>query len=498
MRLRVRLRQLGTAASVGLLTACGYISLPGGLIVNTPAFSADPLPQNELQRRITLPPGFTITTYADALGSARMLLFTERGDLLVSAPRQGTVWLIPRQPDGRAGAKRVLLDKLQRPHGLAYADGWLYVAEATAILRVRFDPATGRVSGEPQRFITGLPGGGNHWTRTVHVGPDGKLYVTVGSTCNACIEDDERRAAMLRFSADGSNPEIYATGLRNAVDFAWQPGTGDIYATDNGRDLLGDDFPPCELDRVVQNGFYGWPFANGNRVPDPSLGAGHEREIAASIPPAHGFGAHTAPLGIAFYEPPPGAAAPFPKRYDGAAFVALHGSWNRSKKSGYQVVALHFGADRTIKEEPFATGFMIDEKVSGRPVDVAVGPDGALYVSDDFSSAVYRIAYGEAATPGAAPAAATVRDPLAGLGADEIAAATQRGKALWDANDCASCHIVERAVPSAYRPLQALGSKYTVDMLVAFLVTPQPPMPAYPLSDAERRDLAVYLLKTYP
>src|SRR6185295_749832 len=216
---------------------------------------------------------------------------------------------------------------------------------------------------------------------------------------------------------DGSGEEIYASGLRNAVGFDWQPGTGDLYGTDNGRDLLGDDFPPCELNRIVPMGFYGWPFANGNRVPDPNYGAGHEAQIAASIPPVHGFGAHTAPLGITFYVAPAGnAPAAFPPAYAGAAFVAQHGSWNRSKKSGYQVVALHFQADGTITEEPFATGFMSDEKVSGRPVDVAVGPDGALYVSDDFSGAIYRIAYGAAAASAAMPTAhAPERDPLAGL-----------------------------------------------------------------------------------
>lgn len=501
-RLRARLMALGTAATVGLLVACGYIALPGGLIVNTPAFSADPLPQTELQRHVTLPPGFTINAYAEGLGNARMLLFTDAGDLLVSAPRQGKVWLVQRSADGgaTAAAQRVLLDNLKQPHGLAYREGWLYVAEGDAVLRIRFDPAAGSVSGAPERIIRGLPTGGNHWTRTVHVGPDGKLYVTIGSTCNVCIEGDKRRAAMLRYNIDGSGEELYASGLRNAVDFDWQPGTGVLYATDNGRDLLGDDFPPCELNRVVQGGFYGWPFANGNRVPDPNYGAGHEAEIAESIPPAHGFGAHTAPLGITFYEPPGGTApAAFPAPYRGAAFVAQHGSWNRSKKSGYQVVALHFQPDGTIREEPFATGFMIDEEVTGRPVDVAVGPDGALYVSDDFTGSVYRIAYGQAPPQGAPSGARpTDRNPLAGLSREAIQAASTRGAALWQASGCAACHDASQAAPNAYRPLDALSNKYSLDSLTQFLQTPPPPMPAYPFSDTERRDLAVYLMTAHP
>ena len=364
--------------AIGYLIACGYLALPGGWTVNFPGFTGDPLPAGALQRHLSVPPGFFINVYAGGIENARLLLFTDAGDLLVSAPRQGKVFLLSADAngDGVADGQRVLLDHLYQPHGLAYRDGWLYVAETTAVLRIRFDPATGTVHGDPERLIRDLPDGGTHWTRTIHIGPDGKLYVSIGSSCNVCVGDGTRRAAILRFNLDGSGEERYATGLRNAVDFAWQPGTGDLYATDNGRDLLGDDFPPDELDRIVPGGFYGWPFANGDRVPDPDYGKGHEREIAASIRPAYDFPAHVATLGITFYEPPGGPApATFPERYRGAAFVAQHGSWNRSKKIGYRVVALHFDAGGTITEEPFATGFMIDEKVYGRPVGAAVGPD---------------------------------------------------------------------------------------------------------------------------
>ena len=501
-RLRVELVVLLVVATVAVLKACGYVALPGGWTVNAPVFSAEALHAPELRQRISLPPGFAINRYAGVAG-ARFMLFTAAGDLLVSAPRAGKVFLVERDADGdgTGGRVRVLLEGLYQPHGLAYRDGWLYIAETTGVLRVHFDPATATVSDAPEHIISGLPDGGNHWTRTVHIGPDGKLYVSIGSSCNVCIEDDQRRATIMRFNPDGSGGETYATGLRNAVDFDWQPGTGALYATDNGRDLLGDDFPPCELNRIVQGGFYGWPFANGDRVPDPDEGAGHAAEIAASIPPAHGFAAHVAPLGITFYEPPPGPApAAFPPAYRGVAFVAQHGSWNRSKKSGYQVVVLRFRADGTISEEPFATGFMIDEQVSGRPVDVAVGPDGALYVSDDFTGSIYRIAYGEAAPAVAASAPRpTVRNPLAGLDRPAIAAATARGETLWNANGCASCHVAAEApAPNAYRPLAGLSTKYDIDSLVAVLRTPPPPMPEFPLNDDQRRDLAVYLLTAHP
>jgi len=362
---------------------------PYGLAVNGPPSSGAAMSDATLHSRIQLPPGFSIATYTADLPSARLLRFTSTGDLLVSATGEGKVMLVGRDADGdgRADSVRVLLDHLNMPHGLALHDGRLYVAEQHAVFRVRFDDAKGSITGTPEYIIRGLPTGG-HWSRTIAFGPDGWLYLSIGSSCNVCLGDDRHRAAITRYHADGSGEEIYATGLRNAVEFAWQPGTGALYANDNGRDFLGDDFPPDELNRIVEGGFYGWPFANGDRIPDPDFGTGKDDIIAKSIPPAHHFGAHVAPLGITFY-----TAAVFPERYRGAAFVAQHGSWNRSRKSGYRIVALFFDAQGAIREEDLATGFESNEQVYGRPVDVAVGPDGALYVSDDFTDAIYRIGY---------------------------------------------------------------------------------------------------------
>ena len=385
----------------GLLIALTYGArlwfFPYGIGFSTPPASGEALSDEALRRRIHLPPGFAINVFAGGITTPRLLRFTETGDLLASSPSDGAVVLLERDTDGdgRADGRRVLLDKLNMPHGMVLHDGWLYVAETDAVLRVRFDPATRQIAGTPERIIRGLPTSG-HWTKTIGIGPDGWLYLSMGSSANVCIEQDSRRAAITRYHLDGSGEQRYATGLRNAVGFAWQPGTGALYATDNGRDWLGDDFPPCELNRVVEGGFYGWPFANGDRVPDPDFGKGKDEVIATSIPPAHAFSAHVAPLGITFYTGPS-----FPERYRGAAFVAQHGSWNRSKKSGYKVVALFFAADGTIREEDFASGFELDNNVIGRPVDVAVGPDGSLYVSDDFSGSIYRISYG-ATYPGTA------------------------------------------------------------------------------------------------
>ena len=343
-------------------------------------------PEDWFGQRIRVPEGFRIGLFAADLRGVRFLSPLPGGALLASTPRSGVVWKLEpdRDGDGRSDGRRPLLEGLPRPHGLDVHDGWLYVALSDGVGRVPIGP-DGELRGPFRQIVAGLPEGGNHWTRSVGIGPDGWMYVSVGSSCNVCFEADERRAAMLRFRPDGSEGEIYATGLRNSVGFDWQPGTGALFATDNGRDLLGDDFPPCELNRLVRGGFYGWPIANGDRVPDPDLGAGHEGRADASLPPDHAFAAHNAPLGIRFLTHPDQ-----PAPYRGAALVALHGSWNRSRKDGYKVVSLHWGP-AGIEERDFAVGFLEDEDVIGRPVDVAEGPDGTLFISDDYAGAVYRV-----------------------------------------------------------------------------------------------------------
>lgn len=490
-------RSLLVGVSMSLLVgvaACNHISLPGGYTVNFPMGGGDAIPEGEMGR-LRVPPGFTVTAFASGMPNARMLRFTSSGDLLVSAPREGKVFLLERDEngDGRADGKRVLLEDLDLPHGLALHDGWLYVAETGAVRRVRFDADARETTGPLEVIVDDLPPGGRHWTRTIGVGPDEKLYVSVGSSCNACIEDDLRRAAITRYDLDGGKEQIFATGLRNAVGFAWQPDTGDLWATDNNRDLLGDDFPPGELDEIVEGGFYGWPFANGDRVPDPDFLEGYDQEIAASIPPGHDFAAHTAPLGITFYD-----GDVFPERYRGAALVALHGSWNRSRKIGYEVVAVLFDDGALLREESLLAGFLHEDDVIGRPVDVAVGPDGAAYVSDDYTGQVYRVAYGEelrAPVLASAPATAD-GDPLADVGAAELARARKSGAALWADADCGTCHGSDRT--EGQRPLSKLPSRYSVDSLMRFLAAPQPPMPLYPFDEDQRRLLAIYLLDRFP
>jgi glucose/arabinose dehydrogenase len=491
--------------SVAVVVAAGFFAcqlLPERLAVNAPitnslfGWSGEPPAADTIGARIRAADGYAVSLYAE-VPKARFLRPTPSGDLLVSVPREGAVVRLVRDEDGNGlpDGQETLLSGLDKPHGIDLHDGWLYVGEGSAVARIRFDAASGRTAGELERIVTGLPAGGNHWTRTVRIGPDGHLYVTVGSSCNVCLEEDERRAAMLRFALDGSAAQVFARGLRNAVGFDWQPGSGDLYATDNGRDLLGDDEPPCELNRVVQGGDYGWPVANGNRRLDPDFGAGNEARATASLPPAHPFGAHNAPLGIVFLR-----SERQPEAYRGRALVALHGSWNRTRKDGYKVVSLAWADDGSIREEDFLTGFLSDEDVIGRPVDVAEAADGTIFVSDDYAGAIYRVA--ASAAGAAARTAATVRarpgDPLAALGSEERDAADARGERHWSELGCAGCHVPEQADPGVVPvALRELGQRYDVEALTAFLSTPTPPMPAVALDGTARRDLAIHLLRRF-
>ena len=347
----------------------------------------DPPSTTTVAERLAAPAGMNVQVYSADVPLARVMLFTPDGDLIVSRTRAGVVSLLDRDrnADGIADGHRVLFENLDGPHGLALHDGWLYVAERTSISRVRFDSATGTPSGAFERILTGLTTDGFHQTKTIGVGPDGWLYLAHGSSCNACVEKDPRRATMMRLHPDGSGAEIYATGLRNSVGFDWAPWDGALYATDNGRDLLGDDFPPDELNRIEQGRFYGWPYVNGFGVADPDLGADYAGDPVPTHP-VHGFSPHNAPLGIHFVR-----AANLPAGYERTALVALHGSWNRSAPDGYKVVALRWRDDGTIEESNFLTGFLNEDGIIGRPAFVTEGPDGAIYVSDDYAGVVYRV-----------------------------------------------------------------------------------------------------------
>ena len=342
-----------------------------------------------VQREYSVPEGFEVSLYAEDVPRARFLHFSSAGDLLVSRPHAGDIVLLRRDADGdgRHDGMTSLLENLRRPLGLEVVGEWLYIAESNQIVRVRFNAADGAVIGPPEPLVEGLTDNGNHWSKTLRFGPDGLLYLSQGSTCNVCEEEDSRRGTMMRFQADGSDAEVFATGLRNSAGFDWAPWDGQLYATENGRDLLGDDFPPCELNLLEQGAFYGWPYFNGANVPDPDMGPDPRVGGPPARPPVHAFAAHNAPLGMRFLD-----TEGWPRAFERSAVVALHGSWNRSQPDGYKVVSLHF-RDGGIEERDFLWGFNRNGGIGGRPVDVAQGPDGAVYVSDDYAGAIYRVSY---------------------------------------------------------------------------------------------------------
>lgn len=338
--------------------------------------------------------GFQTSLFADNIPQARILKITPTGDLLVSSPSKGTVFLLQdNDGDGHAEVSTALISNLNRPHGIdLYNDGkhdWLYIAETDAVGRIDVDWESGKVFGEYHKLINDLPSGKGHWTRSIRFGSDGWLYLSIGSSCNVCAEKDPRRATIMRFQPDGSQGHIYASGLRNSVGFDWAPWDNNLYATDNGRDLLGDDFPPCELNLIEPDGFYGWPYINGFGILDPDFGQGKDTLLDQSLSPSFGFRAHNAPLGIHFLRHPNR-----PAHYKKSALVALHGSWNRSTPDGYKVISLHWGEDGTITSKDFLSRFLRNDKqIIGRPVDIEEGPDGSIYISDDYAGVIYRVTY---------------------------------------------------------------------------------------------------------
>ncbi len=345
---------------------------------------------------LVAPPGFKVTLFASGLTNPRMIAIGPDGEAYVSEMGAGRVTRLPdRNHDGRADGSEVIAADLNEPHGLAFLGRRLYIAENQRVIRVTIPPGGG--AGESLSVvIPDLPFGGGHFTRTLAIDPGAQhLFLSIGSSCNVCIEDDPRRASVMRFAVDGSQGEIFAHGLRNAVGLAFRPGTDELWATENGRDNLGDDLPPEEIVNILQEGGdYGWPTCYGDRVPDPTVG-GTADHCASTIPPALTDTAHVAPLGCAFY-----TGNAFPSEYDGEFFVCCHGSWNRSVPAGYKVLRVHVEGGMPVRAETFLGGFRRAGVVHGRPVGVCTAADGSLLVTDDLAGFVYRVAYEGGSPPG--------------------------------------------------------------------------------------------------
>ncbi len=337
---------------------------------------------------IRLPPGFSIQVYASDVPNARQMALSPNGTLYVGSRGAGKVHaVVDRDRDGRADQVYLIDKGLKMPSGVAWRDGALYVGDVSRVLR--YDGIEERLQNPPEPVVIsdGFPKDRHHGWKFIAFGPDGLLYVPVGAPCNVCDEKDPIYASIARMKPDGSGKEVFARGIRNTVGFDWHPETRELWFTDNGRDMLGNDLPPDELNVAPRAGMhFGFPYCHGNGVVDPEFGG---RPCNTFTPPARELGPHVAAIGMRFY-----SGSMFPAEYRNRIFIAEHGSWNRDEPIGYRITMVRLEGGKAVSYEPFAEGWLNKEgKVWGRPADVLVMPDGALLVSDDEAGAIYRISY---------------------------------------------------------------------------------------------------------
>ena len=338
---------------------------------------------------LKVPPGFVANVFASGLKEPRFIRFGPDGALYVAERGAGRiVTLSDRNGDGSAEVSQVFADRLDNPHSVVFHKGAWYVGVPQGVVRLADRDGDGRA--ELRKELIGNYPTGGHNTRTIEFLADGRMVVSIGSSCNACIEDDPRRAAVLIYNGpDALGERVFAKGLRNAVGLAVHPSSGELWATNNGRDWLGDDLPPDALYIVGDGQDFGWPRCHNGTIADPDYGG--KDACTGVAAPVINLQAHSAPLGLTFY-----SGTSFPAEYRGDLFIALHGSWNRSTPTGYKIVRLPLDGSRPRAPlEDFASGWLDDKSRSatGRPVGLAVGPDGSLYVSDDKAGLVYRISY---------------------------------------------------------------------------------------------------------
>lgn len=366
----------------------------GLLLMSQAGFATPPAKPLPLEK-IKLPAGFSISIFAENVENARSLALGSSGIIFVSTRKLGHVYaLVDSDGDFRAEKVYKIGSGMNSPNGIAFKDGSLYVAEINRILR--FDQIEKNLANPPKPVVVTeqFPKDGHHGWKFIAFGPDNKLYVPVGAPCNICNNEDTKPiyAAIHRINPDGTGLQTVAKGVRNTVGFTWHPVTGQLWFTDNGRDWMGDDIPPCELNVVSKEGeHFGYPFLHGAGIKDPEFGNFVGNRVIT--PPARSLDAHVAPLGVKFY-----TGSQFPESYrNNVAFIAEHGSWNRAKKIGYRVMMVKTDGTRGTSYEPFASGWLDDknDQVWGRPVDLLQLPDGSMLVSDDFANVVYRITHND-------------------------------------------------------------------------------------------------------
>lgn len=361
-----------------LIGACLFMSI-WGLKASTPEMT-----------NIKLPPGFKIEVFATGVKGARQMALGPSGTVFVGTREvRGNVYaVIDRDKDGRADSVHVIARNMFCPNGVAVRKGSLYVSVVNGCYRL--DDIENRIKNPPKPVPVNvtLPKDMHHGQKYIRFGPDDYLYIPVGAPCNVCLRDDDRFASLMRMKPDGTGLEIYARGIRNTVGFDWHPLTNQLWFTDNGRDYLGDDKPPDELNLAPEKGMhFGFPYRHGVDIVDPEFGSKASKSLRFT-PCAVPLDAHAAALGMKFYR-----GSMFPEEYKNQIFIAEHGSWNRSVPIGYRVSIVRFEPGKAPRYEPFAHGWLKGNVASGRPVDVLELPDGSLLVSDDFAGVIYRITY---------------------------------------------------------------------------------------------------------
>ncbi len=364
-----------------------HAALAGLALLTAATANAADLPLN----LIKLPEGFSISIFADKVSNARSLARSEKGTVFVSTRGEDHVYAVQdTDGDGKGETVHVIGAGLNSPNGIAFRDGSLYVAEISRI--IRYDNIEDNLATPPAPvvLIDTLPTEGHHGWKYLAFGPDNRLYFNIGAPCNVCGPDilGELFATISSINADGSGLEVFAKGVRNSVGFTWHPTTKEMWFTDNGRDLLGDDRPPCELNRAATPGLhFGFPYCHAGDDPDPEFAA--DKGCDGFEKPVVKMGTHVAPLGLKFY-----TGTQFPAEYQGQIFIAEHGSWNRSIPQGYRITTVKLDEQGNASGfEVFAEGWLRRAKAWGRPVDVLVEPDGSLLVSDDMAGVIYRIKY---------------------------------------------------------------------------------------------------------
>ncbi|MCC9137122.1 PQQ-dependent sugar dehydrogenase [Pontibacter silvestris] len=343
-------------------------------------------------QQLEVPAGFTVQKFAEDLGHPRMMVVSSTGHVYVSDREAGEVMLLQdTNGDGIAESEETVAN-IRHAHGLSIHNGRMYIVAIRELYVA--DMNMDGTLGQPQLLVNDLPDAGQHPNRTIAFGPDGMMYLSVGSTCNSCPEPNPENATMLRLSSDGSDREIFAEGLRNTIGFGWHPETGELWGIDHGIDWLGDTEQKEEVNKIEEGANYGWPYIYGegkyNPSDRPQGDTTYEQYLQLTTLPVMTYTAHAAPMAMAFY-----TGDQFPAEYQGDAFVAMRGSWNRSTPVGYKVVRLHFENGQPVRFDDFLTGFLINDNRAhfARLAGVAIHTDGSLLVSDDTNGVIYRVAY---------------------------------------------------------------------------------------------------------